>query len=746
MKLLKTVNTGNVLAIQEDGSENGIMIVDDSKFSRNILKDILIKEGFNVIAEAKNGLEAVEMTAQKRPKFIFMDVEMPILDGLGAIPRILEVDPGVHIIMCTAMGQKNIIVEAARAGAKDYILKPYKRENIVRVLSTFAEVGHKTGQVIPFQSGKKYQDGVQDIDANMPEPPEAEEEDMIEETETIEAAKAEAEKTIAKAADDIEEVADKEDIQNEIAENKAASEESKEAIAAEKAAAAIEEMEAEEETTGESISEKIVEKEKVKDTTADTADIEASVGVALKEEMTTTEETSEKGTDGKETAEKETVEKETVEKETVEKETAVVQEDIFQDTLLEPLGLLDTTEPIPEDAYLFQPDFPAGHTAGGTPDTPATSVPSDTCAMPLTAKAESSPISTAGENELTSEDVLASDNAADSDDAADHNEKTFDDMEEKISLTREEENHTDSVAVENHTVSVFVEEYPNSVSGADQQEETTCEDTAKDFAPAHEGENPESMVSEKAVENHESMIQEEAIESLESMASEKAVENHESMISEEAIERTESMISEEAIENSESMIKEAVENPESMIQKEAIKDPVSIEEDNMKEAVQEEDTEASVPIMQEPYSYLWENRFEALTSEHFIGFREARRIPVQYILHRNDAGYILQQKSRSEKELLTGMVKAYLNHDSRLQQGAENSVKTGAHVQGIRILTDPILAEASLETMEMTMDDILKLPETEDKYTGTVILQKNNLTNALSQLVSGKTARKLALH
>jgi len=143
MKFLKSVNTVNTVAIQDNSMEKGILIVDDSKFSRNILKDILNNEGFNVIAEAKNGLEAIEMTKQKKPKYIFMDVEMPMLDGIGAIPKILEVDPFVHIIMCTAMGQKNIIVEAARSGAKDYVLKPYKKENIIRVLSALKETHQK---------------------------------------------------------------------------------------------------------------------------------------------------------------------------------------------------------------------------------------------------------------------------------------------------------------------------------------------------------------------------------------------------------------------------------------------------------------------------------------------------------------------------------------------------------------------------------------------------------------------------
>jgi hypothetical protein len=92
---------------------------------------------------------------------------MPMLDGLGALPRLLEVDPHVNIIMCTAMGQKNIIVEAARSGAKDYVLKPYKKENIIRVLSLYIEEQKKEAQIIPFKSGKKQKDeAAKDISDN----------------------------------------------------------------------------------------------------------------------------------------------------------------------------------------------------------------------------------------------------------------------------------------------------------------------------------------------------------------------------------------------------------------------------------------------------------------------------------------------------------------------------------------------------------------------------------------------------
>lgn len=152
MKYGKTNNPQNNIENQDD-KVNSIMVVDDSKFARNILCDILRNDGFQVVAEAKNGLEAVEMTKEKKPKYIFLDVEMPMLDGLGAIPKILEIDPAAHIIMCTAMGQKNIIVEAVKAGAKDYVIKPYKKENILRVLNIIIESKKKAEK--PLTEGKK---------------------------------------------------------------------------------------------------------------------------------------------------------------------------------------------------------------------------------------------------------------------------------------------------------------------------------------------------------------------------------------------------------------------------------------------------------------------------------------------------------------------------------------------------------------------------------------------------------------
>ncbi len=163
MKLLKTrsdmpndIPDNDIPAVEThyEAAKKNILIVDDSGFARKILKDMLESEGHNVVGEAADGFEALEMAKQTRPDFIFLDVAMPKLDGMGALPQILEANSNLKIIMCTAMGQKSIIVEAMKIGAIDYVLKPYKKENIVEVLNAHLE--SKNSQVISFEEEKKH--------------------------------------------------------------------------------------------------------------------------------------------------------------------------------------------------------------------------------------------------------------------------------------------------------------------------------------------------------------------------------------------------------------------------------------------------------------------------------------------------------------------------------------------------------------------------------------------------------------
>jgi two-component system, chemotaxis family, chemotaxis protein CheY len=108
-----------------------ILITDDALFMRVTLKNILLANGYEVAAEAVNGKEAVEKYAEMRPNLVLMDITMPIMDGIMATRTIKSSDPNANVVMCTAMGQKNMVMEAIQAGAKDFIVKPFQPERVL---------------------------------------------------------------------------------------------------------------------------------------------------------------------------------------------------------------------------------------------------------------------------------------------------------------------------------------------------------------------------------------------------------------------------------------------------------------------------------------------------------------------------------------------------------------------------------------------------------------------------------------
>lgn len=108
-----------------------ILITDDALFMRVTLKNILVQNGYEVVGEATNGSESVEMYKQLRPDIVTMDITMPEMDGLTALRAIKAHDPHASVVMCTAMGQKNMVVEAIQAGAKDFIVKPFQPERVL---------------------------------------------------------------------------------------------------------------------------------------------------------------------------------------------------------------------------------------------------------------------------------------------------------------------------------------------------------------------------------------------------------------------------------------------------------------------------------------------------------------------------------------------------------------------------------------------------------------------------------------
>ncbi|MBD1224567.1 response regulator [Virgibacillus halodenitrificans] len=107
-----------------------ILITDDAAFMRMQLKDILTKLGHEVIGEAENGQVAIEKFQELQPELVTMDITMPEMNGVEAVKEIKKINPNAKVIMCSAMGQQGMVVEAIQAGAKDFIVKPFTPERI----------------------------------------------------------------------------------------------------------------------------------------------------------------------------------------------------------------------------------------------------------------------------------------------------------------------------------------------------------------------------------------------------------------------------------------------------------------------------------------------------------------------------------------------------------------------------------------------------------------------------------------
>ena len=111
-----------------------VLIVDDAVFMRMKLRDILEKNGYEVVAEAQNGLEAVEKYGQEKPDLVTMDITMPEMDGVAALKEIKSKNPDAKIIMCSAMGQQSMVMEAIQSGAVDFIVKPFDTDRVLQSL------------------------------------------------------------------------------------------------------------------------------------------------------------------------------------------------------------------------------------------------------------------------------------------------------------------------------------------------------------------------------------------------------------------------------------------------------------------------------------------------------------------------------------------------------------------------------------------------------------------------------------
>ena len=111
-----------------------VLIVDDAAFMRMMIKDILEKNGFDVVGEACNGLVAVDLYKKEKPDVVTMDITMPDMDGIEAVKAIKEFDPNAKIIMCSAMGQQSMVMDAIKAGARDFIVKPFQADRVLEAI------------------------------------------------------------------------------------------------------------------------------------------------------------------------------------------------------------------------------------------------------------------------------------------------------------------------------------------------------------------------------------------------------------------------------------------------------------------------------------------------------------------------------------------------------------------------------------------------------------------------------------
>lgn len=112
-----------------------VLIVDDAEFMRVMLRDIIEDMDLNVVGEAGDGNEAIQLYGQLKPNLVLMDITMPVLDGTEALKSIMAQDPAATVVMITALGQKEQVLTAIKAGARDFIIKPFDQERVQDTLN-----------------------------------------------------------------------------------------------------------------------------------------------------------------------------------------------------------------------------------------------------------------------------------------------------------------------------------------------------------------------------------------------------------------------------------------------------------------------------------------------------------------------------------------------------------------------------------------------------------------------------------
>ncbi|MFO8057089.1 MAG: response regulator [bacterium] len=117
-----------------------VLIADDALFMRNMIKDVFGSDEFEVVGEAANGVEAVERYKELNPDITTMDIVMPQKSGIEAVRDIMKLDGDAKIVMCSALGQESLVMEAIEAGAADFIVKPFKPEKVIEVVKKVVQL------------------------------------------------------------------------------------------------------------------------------------------------------------------------------------------------------------------------------------------------------------------------------------------------------------------------------------------------------------------------------------------------------------------------------------------------------------------------------------------------------------------------------------------------------------------------------------------------------------------------------
>ncbi|HTK40949.1 MAG TPA: response regulator [Gemmatimonadales bacterium] len=113
---------------------NTVLVCDDAIFMRTMIGDILTQAGFEIVGEAESGLQAVQKYRELKPDLVTMDIVMPDMGGIEAVREICKQDPDAKILMCSAMGQQALVVEAIQAGAKDFVVKPFQPSRVLEAV------------------------------------------------------------------------------------------------------------------------------------------------------------------------------------------------------------------------------------------------------------------------------------------------------------------------------------------------------------------------------------------------------------------------------------------------------------------------------------------------------------------------------------------------------------------------------------------------------------------------------------